>query len=106
MAGYIWSHVLGASAPVVLKANKFIFSAKAGHSIYSGKKCHKNFFNVSWENSQNAFATGEMLNKKGVKRLYILSLNYVAGKQVVGGVERTHKGGVVGKDFVPLDHKD
>ena len=106
MAGYIWSHVLGASAPVVLKANKFIFSANAGHSIYSGKKCHKNFFNVSWENSQNASATGEMLNKKGVKRLYILSLNYAAGKQVVGGVERTYKGEVVGKDFVPLDHKD
>lgn len=41
MAGYIWSHVLGASAPVVLKANKFLFVSNAGHSIYSGKKCHK-----------------------------------------------------------------
>lgn len=106
VAGYIWSHVLGASAPVVLKANKFIFVANAGHSIYSGKKCHKNFFNVSWENSQNASATGELLNQKGVKNLYILSLNYAAGKQVVGGIERTYKGKVVGKDFVPLDHKD
>jgi len=106
MAGYIWSHVLGASAPVVLKANKFIFVANAGHSIYAGPKCHKNFFNVSWENSQNASATGEMLNQKGVKNLYILSLNYAAGKQVVGGIERTYKGNIVGKDFVPLSHKD
>ncbi len=106
MAGYIWSHVLGASAPVVLKANKFLFVANAGHSLYSGKKCHKNFFNVSWENSQNASATGELLNKKGVKKLYILSLNYAAGKQVVGGIERTYKGKVVGKEFVPLSHKD
>ena len=106
MAGYIWSHVLGASAPVVLKANKFLFVANAGHSIYSGKKCHKNFFNVSWENSQNASATGELLNKKGVKKLYILSLNYAAGKQVVAGIERTYKGEVVGKEFVPLSQKD
>ena len=106
MAGYIWSHVLGASAPVVLKANKFLFVANAGHSLYSGKKCHKNFFNVSWENSQNASATGELLNKKGVKKLYILSLNYAAGKQVVGGIERTYKGEVVGKEFVPMSHKD
>lgn len=106
MAGYIWSHVLGASAPVVLKANKFLFVSNAGHSIYSGKKCHKNFFNVSWENSQNASATGELLNQKGVKKLYILSLNYAAGKQVVGGIERTYKGKVVGKDFVPMSHKD
>ena len=106
MAGYIWSHVLGASAPVVLKANKFFFSSNAGHAIFAGKKCHKNFFNVSWENSQNASATGVMLNKKGVKRLYILSLNYAAGKQVVGGIERTYKGTVVGKDLVPMSHKD
>ena len=106
MAGYIWSHVLGASAPVVLKANKFLFSSNAGHSIYSGKKCHKNFFNVSWENSQNASATGVLLNKKGVKRLYILSLNYAAGKQVAGGIERTYNGTVVGKDLVPMSHKD
>ena len=106
VAGYIWSHVLGASAPVVLKANKFIFSSNAGHSIFAGKKCHKNFFNVSWENSQNAAATGELLNKNGVKRLYILSLNYAAGKQVVGGIERGYKGKVVGKEFVPLSHKD
>ena len=106
MAGYIWSHVLGASAPVVLKANKFLFSSNAGHSIFSGKKCHKNFFNVSWENSQNASATGELLNKKGIKRLYILSLNYAAGKQVAGGIERTYNGKVVGKDLVPMGHKD
>jgi branched-chain amino acid transport system substrate-binding protein len=106
VAGYIWSHVLGASAPVVLKANKFLFVSNAGHSIYSGKKCHKNFFNVSWENSQNASATGELLNQKGIKKLYILSLNYAAGKQVVAGIERTYKGEVVGKDFVPMSHKD
>lgn len=106
MAGYIWSHVLGASAPMVLKAGKFFFSANAGHAIYAGKKCHKNFFNVSWENSQNAAAMGSLLNQRGVKKLYILSLNYAAGKQVVGGIERTYKGNVVGKDFVPLSHKD
>ena len=106
MAGYIWSHVLGASAPMVLKAGKFFFSANAGHSLFSGKKCHKNFFNVSWENSQNAAATGEYLNQQGVKRLYILSLNYAAGKQVAGGVERGYKGKVIGKDLVPLSHKD
>ena len=106
MAGYIWSHVLNASAPMVLKAGKFFFSANAGHSIFAGKKCNKNFFNVSWENSQNAAATGELLNKRGVKSLYILSLNYAAGKQVVGGIERTYKGKVVGRDLVPLNTTD
>ncbi len=106
VAGYIWSHVLNASAPVVLRANKFMFSANAGHNEFAGKRCHKNFFNVSWDNSQNAAAMGEFLNKRGVKKLYILSLNYAAGKQVVGGIESTYKGQVVGRELVPTSHKD
>ena len=48
-AGYIWSHVLGASAPVALKAGKIFISSNAGHSLYAGnsicgryKTCTKN----------------------------------------------------------------
>ena len=44
-------------------------------------------------------ATGEVLNKKGVKKLYIMSPNYAAGKNMVAGVERTFKGEIVGKDM-------
>ena len=103
---YIWSHVLGASAPAGLKAGKIVISANAGHAIFAGKKCHKNFFNVAWENSQTPMALGELLNRRGVKNLYVMSLNYAAGKQMVTGVERTFKGNIVGKDLVPLSHKD
>ena len=85
LAGYIWSHVLVASAPVALKAGKFFISSNAGHSLYAGKKCHKNFFNAAWENSQTPMAMGELLNKKGVKSLYIMTANYAAGKQMVAG---------------------
>tara|TARA_B100000315_G_scaffold210618_1_gene207003 strand:+ start:9231 stop:10409 length:1179 start_codon:yes stop_codon:yes gene_type:complete len=106
LTGYIWSHVMGASAPVALKAGKIFVSANAGHSLYAGKKCHKNFFNAAWENSQNPMAMGSLLNKRGVKNLYVLSLNYAAGKQMVAGVERTFKGNIVGKDLVPTSHKD
>ena len=35
-----------------------------------------------------------------------MSLNYAAGKQVVGGIERTYKGKVVGRDLVPLNTTD
>ncbi|MDP6428186.1 MAG: ABC transporter substrate-binding protein [Rhodospirillales bacterium] len=100
-AGYIWSHVLAASAPVVLKSGKIFISSNAGHSLYAGKKCHKNFFNAAWENSQNARALGELLNQKGVKKLYILAANYAAGKQMVNGVTARFKGTVVGRDMTP-----
>jgi branched-chain amino acid transport system substrate-binding protein len=44
-------------------------------------------------------ALGEVLNKKGVKSLYIMAPNYAAGKDMVAGVERTFKGKVLGKDL-------
>tara|TARA_B100001029_G_scaffold120096_1_gene99687 strand:+ start:1413 stop:2600 length:1188 start_codon:yes stop_codon:yes gene_type:complete len=107
LAGYIWSHVLGASAPVALKAGKFFISSNAGHSLYAGKKCHKNFFNAAWENTQTPMAMGELLNKKGVKSLYIMTANYAAGKQMVSGVEATFKGKIIGKDLTPWpSHSD
>ncbi|MEK9677154.1 MAG: ABC transporter substrate-binding protein, partial [Rhodospirillaceae bacterium] len=58
LAGYIWSHVIAASAPVAFRANKIIVSANAGHAKFSGKGCHKNFFNAAWENSQTPMAMG------------------------------------------------
>lgn len=106
LTGYIFSHILAASAPVGLKAGKIVVSANAGHAIFAGKKCHKNFFNAAWENSQTPMAMGKLLNQRGVKRLYVLSLNYAAGKQMVTGVERTFKGQIIGKDLVPTSHKD
>lgn len=99
MAGYIWSHVLLASKNTVLNAGKILISSNAGPSTMAGKLCHKNFFNISWQNDQTPMALGELLNQKGVKTLYIISPNYRAGKDMAAGVERTFKGKVVGKDM-------
>jgi len=99
VAGYIWSHVLLASKATVLDAGKILISANAGPSPLAGKSCHKNFFNISWQNDQTPMALGEVLNQKGVKTLYIMAPNYAAGKNMVAGVERTFKGTIVGKDM-------
>ena len=99
VAGYIWSHVLLASSKVVLDAGKILISANAGPSQLAGKGCHKNFFNISWQNDQTPMAMGEVLNQKGVKSVYVIAPNYAAGKNMVAGVERTFKGKVVGKDL-------
>ena len=99
VAGYIWSNVLLASASTVLDAGKILISSNAGPSQLAGERCHKNFFNVSWQNDQTPMALGEVLNRKGVSSLYIIAPNYAAGKNMVSGVERTFKGKVVGKDM-------
>jgi branched-chain amino acid transport system substrate-binding protein len=99
VAGYIWSNVLLASAPVVLNANKILISANAGPSPLAGAQCNENFFNIAWQNDQTPMALGELLNQQGVKSLYLVAPNYAAGQNMVAGVERTFKGKVVGKDM-------
>jgi branched-chain amino acid transport system substrate-binding protein len=99
VAGYIWSHVLLASRKSALDAGKFLISANAGPSPMAGKLCHKNFFSASWQNDQTPMAMGEVLNKAGVKKLYVMVPNYAAGKDMASGLERTFKGEIVGKDM-------
>ena len=97
--GYIWSHVLLASASTVLDAGKILISANAGPSQLAGKGCHPNFFNISWQNDQTPMAMGEVLNQRGVKSLYVIAPLYAAGKNMVAGVKRTFKGEIVGEDM-------
>ena len=99
VTGFIWSHVLLASRKSALDAGKFLISANAGPSQLAGELCHKNFFNISWQNDQTPMALGEVLNQKGVKSVYIMAPNYAAGKNMVSGVERVFAGEVKGKDL-------
>ncbi len=99
VAGYIWSHVLLASAKSVFDADKFLISTNAGPSQIAGKRCNKNFFSTSWQNDQTPMALGEYLNQNGVKSLYIMAPNYAAGKDMAAGVERVFKGEIKGKDL-------
>ena len=99
VAGYIWSHVLLASRKSVLDADKILISTNAGPSQMAGQLCDKNFFSTSWQNDQTPMAMGEVLNKQGVKSLYIMAPNYAAGKDMTAGVERTFKGEIKGKDL-------
>ena len=99
VAGYIWSHVLLASQKTVVDNNTFLISSNAGPSPLAGKLCNENFFSTSWQNDQTPMAMGEVLNQKGIKKLYIMAPNYAAGKNMVSGVERTYKGTIVNKDM-------
>ena len=99
VTGYIWSHVLLASRKSALANDTFMISANAGPSPVAGKLCHKNFFSSSWQNDQNPMATGEVMNKDGIKKAYLMAPNYAAGKNMTAGVARTFKGEIVGKDL-------
>ncbi|MDA1323738.1 MAG: ABC transporter substrate-binding protein [Proteobacteria bacterium] len=99
VSGFIWSHVVLASRNSVVKAGKFLIISNAGTSKIAGNLCHKNIFSTAWQNDQVPMAMGEVLNKRGVKSLYIVAPNYAAGRDMVAGVERTFKGKILGKDL-------
>lgn len=99
LSGIIWSHVLLAVRKTVVDANKFLIISNAGSSQMAGRLCYKNIFSTSWNNDQIPMALGEVLNRRGVKSLYVVAPNYAAGRDMVNGLERTFKGKVVGKDM-------
>ncbi|MFN4278085.1 MAG: ABC transporter substrate-binding protein [Ferrovibrio sp.] len=99
VAGYIWSNVLLASYKPVVDSKTFLISANAGPSPLAGEQCNPYFFAASWANEQNPMGVGELLNQKGVKKLYIVAPNYAAGQDMANGVKATFKGQVVGQDM-------
>src|SRR6185369_5415011 len=100
VAGYIWSNVLLASLKTVTdEGDTILIGANAGPSQIAGELCNKNFFTTSWQNDQTTMAMGEELNKKGVKKVYLMAPNYAAGKDMLQGVRRSFKGEVIGEDL-------
>lgn len=99
IAGFIWSNVLLAAYKEAADAGVTVISSNAGPSEIAGAGCHQNMFNVSWQNDQTPMAMGETLNKKGIKRIFVLAPNYAAGRDMVSGVKRSFKGEIVGEDY-------
>ena len=96
LTGYGFSNVLLASLLPAVNAKTFIISANAGPSQIAGEQCSPYFFSVSWQGDQAAQATGEYLNQKGIKTLFLIDPNYAAGKDVAAGVKANFKGEVIG----------
>ena len=99
LTGYGFSNVLLASLLSAVNAKTFIISANAGPSQIAGEQCSPYFFSVSWQGDQAAQATGEYLNQKDIKTLFLIDPNYAAGKDVAAGVKANFKGEVVGEEY-------
>lgn len=99
LTGYNWSNVLLASLKSAVDSNTFIISANAGPHAIAGEQCSPWFFSASWQNDQTVMATGQLMNRKGIKKVYILAPNYAAGKDMAAGLKRTYKGEVIGEEY-------
>ena len=100
------SNIAIAVVPKVVRKGIFYISPNAGPSYLAGKNCHKNYFNASWQNDNLPEAMGQYLQKKGLKRVYLISVNYPAGKDMVKGFRRFYKGQPTAEVYAKLGQKD
>jgi len=72
LTGIIWSNLAMAVVPAAVNQGKFYLSPNAGPSKLAGKGCHKNYFNVAWQNDNLHEAAGGYANSAGFKNSFIL----------------------------------
>lgn len=107
VAGFIWSNVLLQARHAVLRSETFLISSNAGPHELAGKECSPYFFSTSWQNDQTPEAMGKYLNDNAVKRVFVISPNYPAGKDMVAGFKRAYKGETSGEVLTPWpQHND
>jgi len=106
MTGIVFSNVAMAVVPKVVRKDVFYISPNAGPSKLAGKGCHKNYFNVAWQNDNLHEAMGQYVNDNNFKNVYLLAPNYPAGKDALAGFKRFYKGKVAGEVYTKLGQSD
>ncbi|MDA7430357.1 ABC transporter substrate-binding protein [Primorskyibacter aestuariivivens] len=106
MTGIIWSNLAMAVVPAAVNQNVFYLSPNAGPSALAGPGCHKNYFNVAWQNDNLHEAAGAYANSAGYGNSFILAPNYPAGKDALTGYKRFFEGDLAGEIYTKLGQTD
>lgn len=106
LTGIIWSNLAMAVVPSSVNQGVLYLSPNAGPSALAGKGCHKNYFNVAWQNDNLHEAMGNYANGAEHKNSFILAPNYPAGKDALTGYKRFYKGSLAGELYTKLGQTD
>jgi branched-chain amino acid transport system substrate-binding protein len=101
VVGYIWSNVMVASLKPLIDSKTMTIVTNAGASELAGPMCSPYVFSTSWQNDQTPAAIGTYMNQKGVKSAFLMGPNYIAGRDMLHGLQSTFKGKIVGQDLTP-----
>src|SRR5262252_5849016 len=99
IVGFIWSNVMVASLKPIVDTKTFTIVTNAGASQLAGELCSPYVFSTSWQNEQTPAAVGQYMNQKGLKTVFLIGPNYVAGKEMLTGVMETFKGKAIGQEL-------
>lgn len=105
MTGIIWSNLAMAVVPNTVAQDVIYLSPNAGPSALAGANCHKNYFNVAYQNDNFHEAMGQYANQD-YKNTFILAPNYPAGKDSLTGFKRYYKGELAGELYTQVGQTD
>jgi branched-chain amino acid transport system substrate-binding protein len=106
LSGLGLTNVMLAVTDPAIKADVIVLASHAGTGSYAGKDCHPNIFLTGFLNDIFGTTMGSWLTKRGVKRLYIMGLDFQAGYDIYDALESAYKGQVVGKKLTPFTQVD
>jgi len=106
MTGFIWSNVLLASYPPILKSGIILIGANAGPHELAGSACATNYFSASWQNDQTPEAMGKFMSDQKMDDIYLIAPDYAAGKDMMAGFKRYFKGKIAAEVYTKPGQSD
>jgi branched-chain amino acid transport system substrate-binding protein len=101
IVGTVHSGVAMAMARVAKESGTLLIVPNAGAGAVTGPLCGNNIFRSSFSNWQPGYAMGEVVAKKGHKRVVTIAWKYAAGDESVAGFKEAYlkSGGQVVKEL-------
>jgi branched-chain amino acid transport system substrate-binding protein len=101
LVGSVHSGVAMAMAKVAKDTNTLLIVPNAGADAVTGAMCAPNIFRSSFSNWQPGYAMGEVMAKKGYKKVVSITWKYAAGDESVKGFKESFEkgGGAVVKEL-------
>lgn len=106
LTGIVFSNVAMAVVPKVVRDDIVYLSTNAAPSKLAGKRCHPNYFSVSYQNDNLDEVVGQYVSEVGHKSVYLIAPNYPAGKDHLAGFKRYYTGEIKGEVYTKLGQSD
>ena len=106
IVGLTGSNELIAGVKPISDSKTFFIGMNGGPAALAGEDCSPYYFNASFQNAQLTEGMGQYMSQHGVKKLYLLGLDYEAGYEHTNAARKGYTGEVVAQVFTPLAQVD
>jgi branched-chain amino acid transport system substrate-binding protein len=100
------SNEIMAMVPPITRAGRIFLGSNGGPSPLAGAECNENYFSVAFQNDEWSAGMGAYMAQAGVRRAYLIGMDYQAGRDHLAGARRGFAGEVVAEVYTPQAQMD